>query len=153
MTGVQTCALPIFLAQALATETGLNFIAVKGPQLLSRYVGDSERAVRDVFKRARQNAPCIVFFDDIDGLVGRERDSGSEGGASRVLSQLLTEMDGISPLRNVAVVAATNRPDLIVRTFPSTINFFCFRILQTNNNNNNNNKKRSFLRAHARAIS
>eukprot|EP00727_Mastigamoeba_balamuthi_P011626 m51a1_g7086 putative atpase aaa (863) ;mRNA; r:15089-17928 len=109
--GPPGCAKTL-LVQALATEAALNFIAVKGPQLLSKYVGESERAVRDVFKKARQNAPSILFFDEIDGLVGGGRGANSEG-ASRVLSQLLTEMDGVTPLRNVSIVAATNRPDLI----------------------------------------
>jgi transitional endoplasmic reticulum ATPase len=102
------------LAKALATETGVNFISVKGPELLSMYVGESERGLRDVFRKARQAAPCIIFFDEIDALAstrsaGRE-DSGVSG---RVLSQLLTELDGIEELRGVLVLAATNRLDLL----------------------------------------
>lgn len=102
------------LAKALATETGVNFISVKGPELLSMYVGESERAMRDIFHKARQAAPCIIFFDEIDALAstrsaGRE-DSGVGG---RVLSQLLTELDGIEELRGVLVLAATNRPDML----------------------------------------
>ncbi len=102
------------MAKALATETGVNFISIKGPELLSMYVGESERGMRDVFRKARQAAPCILFFDEIDALAstrstGRE-DSGVSG---RVLSQLLTELDGIEELRGVLVLAATNRPDLL----------------------------------------
>jgi transitional endoplasmic reticulum ATPase len=102
------------LAKALATETGVNFISVKGPELLSMYVGESERGLREIFRKARQAAPCIIFFDEIDALAstrsaGRE-DSGVGG---RVLSQLLTELDGIEELRGVFVLAATNRLDLL----------------------------------------
>ncbi|EGC39638.1 hypothetical protein DICPUDRAFT_147573 [Dictyostelium purpureum] len=100
------------LAKALATESGLNFIAVKGPELLSKWVGESERAVRDIFKKARQNAPSILFFDEIDGLAISRSGEGS-GAVERVVSQLLTEMDGIQPLTNVTIIGATNRPDII----------------------------------------
>eukprot|EP01133_Synstelium_polycarpum_P004396 gene4396-5145_t len=100
------------MAKALATESGLNFLAVKGPELLSKWVGESERAVRDIFKKARQNAPSILFFDEIDGLAITRSGEGS-GAVERVVSQLLTEMDGIQPLTNVTIVAATNRPDII----------------------------------------
>eukprot|EP01107_Rhizomastix_libera_P001300 TRINITY_DN12129_c0_g1_i1.p1 TRINITY_DN12129_c0_g1~~TRINITY_DN12129_c0_g1_i1.p1 ORF type:complete len:820 (-),score=223.87 TRINITY_DN12129_c0_g1_i1:44-2503(-) len=101
-------------AQALATESGLNFLAVKGPQLLSKWVGESERAVQEIFKKARQNSPSILLFDEIDGLVGGGRGDGqSSGVGERVLSQLLVEMDGVKKRSGVIVVAATNRPDLI----------------------------------------
>lgn len=102
------------IAKALATESGLNFIAVKGPELFSKWVGESERAVREVFRRARQVAPAIVFLDELDAL-GSARGSGSTsaGVGDRVLAQLLTEMDGIEALKDVTVVAATNRPDMI----------------------------------------
>ncbi|KAF2069662.1 hypothetical protein CYY_009023 [Polysphondylium violaceum] len=100
------------MAKALATESGLNFIAIKGPELLSKWVGESERAVRDIFKKARQNSPSILFFDEIDGLAISRSDEGS-GAVERVVSQLLTEMDGINPLSNVTIVGATNRPDII----------------------------------------
>ncbi|KYQ94362.1 AAA ATPase domain-containing protein [Tieghemostelium lacteum] len=100
------------LAKALATESGLNFLAVKGPELLSKWVGESERAVRDIFKKARQNSPSILFFDEIDGLAITRSGEGS-GAIERVVSQLLTEMDGITPLNNVTIIAATNRPDII----------------------------------------
>ncbi|XP_056295103.1 ribosome biogenesis protein SPATA5 [Pseudoliparis swirei] len=103
------------IAKALANESGLNFLAVKGPELLSKYVGESERAVREVFRKARAVAPSIIFFDEIDALAGeRGSSSGSAGGVGdRVLAQLLTEMDGIEQLRDVTVLAATNRPDMI----------------------------------------
>ncbi|KAJ1821319.1 AAA+-type ATPase [Coemansia sp. RSA 2599] len=101
-------------AKALATEAGLNFIAVRGPELFSKWVGESEKAVRAVFRKARAAAPAIVFFDEIDALtVKRGAAGGSTSVADRVLTQLLTELDGIEPLVNVTVVAATNRPDVI----------------------------------------
>ncbi|KAJ3211504.1 spermatogenesis associated protein 5 [Dinochytrium kinnereticum] len=100
------------LAKALATEAGLNFLAVKGPELFSKWVGDSEKAVRDVFKKARAASPSIIFFDEIDAIAVR-RGSGDASVADRVLSQLLSEMDGVEPLVNVTVVAATNRPDIL----------------------------------------
>ncbi|KAJ2638583.1 AAA+-type ATPase [Coemansia sp. RSA 1286] len=101
-------------AKALATEAGLNFIAVRGPELFSKWVGESEKAVRAVFRKARAAAPAIVFFDEIDALtVKRGASGGSTSVADRVLTQLLTELDGIEPLVNVTVVAATNRPDVI----------------------------------------
>ncbi|KAJ8654321.1 hypothetical protein O0I10_010017 [Lichtheimia ornata] len=102
------------MAKALATEAGSNFIAVKGPELFSKWVGESEKAVREVFRKARAASPSIVFFDEIDALtVKRGSDGSGTSVADRVLSQLLNEMDGIEPLVNVTVVAATNRPDII----------------------------------------
>ncbi|KAL2077689.1 hypothetical protein ACEWY4_027193 [Coilia grayii] len=102
------------IAKALANESGLNFLAVKGPELLSKYVGESERAVREVFRKARAVAPSIVFFDEIDALAAeRGSSSRSSGVGDRVLAQLLTEMDGIEQLKDVTVLAATNRPDMI----------------------------------------
>ncbi|KAI8981572.1 P-loop containing nucleoside triphosphate hydrolase protein [Pilobolus umbonatus] len=103
------------MAKALATEAGSNFIAVKGPELFSKWVGESEKAVHEVFRKARAASPSIVFFDEIDALTVK-RGSTGDGGTSvadRVLSQLLNELDGIEPLVNVTVVAATNRPDII----------------------------------------
>ncbi|KAF9158337.1 Spermatoproteinsis associated protein 5 [Actinomortierella ambigua] len=103
------------MAKALATQAGLNFIAVKGPELFSKWVGESEKAVREVFRKARAASPSIVFFDEIDALTVK-RGAGDDGGSSvadRVLSQLLNELDGIEPLVNVTVVAATNRPDIM----------------------------------------
>ncbi|XP_035519892.1 nuclear valosin-containing protein-like isoform X2 [Morone saxatilis] len=100
------------LAKAVANESGLNFISVKGPELLNMYVGESERAVRQVFQRGRSSAPCVIFFDEIDALCPRR--SGHESGASvRVVNQLLTEMDGLETRRQVFIMAATNRPDII----------------------------------------
>ncbi|CAH2000899.1 unnamed protein product [Acanthoscelides obtectus] len=101
------------IAKALATESGLNFLSIKGPELFSKWVGESERAVREVFRKARQVAPSIIFFDEIDALGG-ERSSGSTSSVQeRVLAQLLTELDGITSLSDVTIVAATNRPDRI----------------------------------------
>ncbi|KAK2891387.1 hypothetical protein Q8A67_014030 [Cirrhinus molitorella] len=102
------------IAKALANESQLNFLSIKGPELLSKYVGESERALREVFRKARTVAPSIVFFDEIDALAAARGSSGHSGGvADRVLAQLLTEMDGIEQLKDVTVLAATNRPDMI----------------------------------------
>ncbi|KAI8149913.1 P-loop containing nucleoside triphosphate hydrolase protein [Fennellomyces sp. T-0311] len=101
------------MAKALATEAGSNFIAVKGPELFSKWVGESEKAVREVFRKARAASPSIVFFDEIDALTVKRGGDGGASVADRVLSQLLNELDGIEPLVNVTVVAATNRPDII----------------------------------------
>ncbi|XP_023566119.1 nuclear valosin-containing protein-like isoform X2 [Octodon degus] len=100
------------LAKAVANESGLNFISVKGPELLNMYVGESERAVRQVFQRAKNSAPCVIFFDEVDALCPRRSDK--EAGASvRVVNQLLTEMDGLESRQQVFIMAATNRPDII----------------------------------------
>jgi transitional endoplasmic reticulum ATPase len=108
------------LAKAVATESEANFISVKGPELLSKWVGESERGIREIFRRARQAAPCVVFFDEIDSIamvrgggMGGEMGGGSIGTNDRVISQILTELDGISELHGVVVLAATNRPDMI----------------------------------------
>ncbi|PWA02713.1 hypothetical protein BB558_001141 [Smittium angustum] len=102
------------VAKALATESKLNFMAVKGPELFSKYVGESEKAVKRLFKRARLSSPSIIFFDEIDALAtSRSGSSDSSSVSERVLSQLLSEMDGIEPLVQVTIVAATNRPDII----------------------------------------
>ncbi|XP_019624391.1 PREDICTED: LOW QUALITY PROTEIN: spermatogenesis-associated protein 5-like [Branchiostoma belcheri] len=102
------------IARALATESGLNFIAVKGPELFSKWVGESELAVREVFRKARAAAPSIVFFDEIDALaVSRGSSGGANSVADRVLAQLLTEINGVDRLGDVTIVAATNRPDMI----------------------------------------
>jgi transitional endoplasmic reticulum ATPase len=101
------------LAKAVATESESNFIQVKGPELLSKWVGESEKGVRKVFERARQVAPCIVFFDEIDALASkRGYDSGSKV-TERVLNQMLAEMDGLDQLEGVVVIGATNRPDML----------------------------------------
>lgn len=101
------------IAKALATESNLNFISIKGSDLFSMWVGESEKAVRDLFVKARQLSPCIIFFDEIDAIGGeRSADSGSSV-KERVLAQILTEIDGVNVLKNVIIIAATNRPDLI----------------------------------------
>lgn len=102
------------IAKALATESGLNFISIKGPELFSKWVGESERAVRDLFTKARQVAPSIIFFDEMDA-IGGERGAGEAGVHERVLAQLLTELDGVVPLNSVTILAATNRPDRMDR--------------------------------------
>ncbi|KAF8585041.1 AAA family ATPase [Ramaria rubella] len=97
-------------AKALATESGINFIAIKGPELLNKYVGESERAVREIFRKARASSPSIIFFDEIDALaISRTSSDGHDG----VLTSLLNEMDGIQELAGVTIVAATNRPDIL----------------------------------------
>jgi len=102
------------LAKAIANESGVNFISVKGPALLSKYVGESERGVREVFRKARQAAPCIIFFDEIDALVPVRSGSSSDSHvAERVLSQFLSEVDGIEELKGVLVLGATNRLDTL----------------------------------------
>lgn len=100
------------LAKAVANESRANFISVKGPELLNKYVGESERAVRQVFLRARASAPCIIFFDELDALVPRRTSSLSESSA-RVVNTLLTELDGLNDRQGIFVVGATNRPDMI----------------------------------------
>lgn len=100
------------IAKALASESRLNFLSIKGPELMNKYVGESERAVREIFRKARAVAPSIIFFDELDALaVERGSSSGAGNVADRVLAQLLTEMDGIEQLKDVTVLAATNRPD------------------------------------------
>jgi transitional endoplasmic reticulum ATPase len=101
------------LAKAVATESQANFISVKGPQLMSKWVGEAERGVREVFKRAKQAAPSIIFFDEIDALAPKRGLGDTSGVAERVISQLLTELDGIEELRGVVVLAATNRLDML----------------------------------------
>ncbi len=101
------------LAKAVANESNANFISVKGPELLSKWVGESEKHVRDMFRKARQVAPCIIFFDEIDSLAPRRGSLGDTHVTERVVSQLLTELDGLEELKDVVVIAATNRPDLI----------------------------------------
>lgn len=102
------------LARAVASEAGLNFLAVKGPELFSKWVGESEKAVRSLFAKARANAPSIIFFDEIDGLaVIRGKESDGVSVSDRVMSQLLVELDGLHQRVNVTVIAATNRPDKI----------------------------------------
>jgi transitional endoplasmic reticulum ATPase len=102
------------LAKAVATESGANFIAVRGPEILSKWVGESERAIRKIFERARQVAPAVISFDEIDSIAtARGYRFDSSGVTDRIVNQMLTEMDGIQPLKNVVVIAATNRAELI----------------------------------------
>ena len=101
------------LAKAVATESEANFISVRGPELLSKWVGESERGVREVFRRARQAAPCIIFFDEIDSVAPTRGMGGGSMATERVVSQLLTELDGIQALQGVVVLAATNRIDMV----------------------------------------
>ncbi|MFW9800427.1 MAG: CDC48 family AAA ATPase, partial [Candidatus Thorarchaeota archaeon] len=112
------------LARAVATESEANFISVKGPELLSKWVGESEKAIREVFRKARTAAPAIIFFDEIDAIAPtRGRSSGDSHVTERVISQLLTEMDGLESMKDIIVLAATNRPDLIDRALLRTGRF------------------------------
>ncbi len=116
--GVLLCGPPgcgkTLLAQAAASATQVNFISVKGPALMSKYIGESERAVREVFQKAKQAAPCLVFFDEIDALAPRRGSGSSDAGVSeRVVGQFLAELDGVEKLAGVLILAATNRPDMI----------------------------------------
>jgi len=102
------------LARAVATESEANFISIKGPEVFSKWVGESEKAIREVFRKARMSAPSIIFFDEIDSLVPRRGSGyGDSGVTDRVISQLLTEIDGITALQDVVVIAASNRPDIV----------------------------------------
>ncbi|RAP45113.1 MAG: ATPase [Methanosphaera sp. rholeuAM6] len=102
------------LAKAVANESDANFISVKGPELLSKWVGDSEKGVREVFRKARQTAPTVIFFDEIDAIAStRGNGAGDSGVTQRVVNQLLTEMDGMEELHDISVIAATNRKDII----------------------------------------
>ena len=101
------------LAKAVATESEANFISVKGPELLSKWVGESERGIREIFRRARQAAPCVIFFDEVDSIAPIRGLGGDSMVTERVVSQLLTEMDGIHSLNGVVTIAATNRSDMI----------------------------------------
>ncbi|MGC4117108.1 MAG: CDC48 family AAA ATPase [Myxococcales bacterium] len=113
LTGPPGCGKTL-LAKAVATESGVSFISVKGAALLSKYVGESERAVREVFHKARQAAPCIIFFDELDALAPRRSgDAGDSHVGERVVSQFLTELDGIEELEGVLALGATNRADLL----------------------------------------
>jgi transitional endoplasmic reticulum ATPase len=103
------------IAKAVATNSDANFISIKGPELLSKWVGESEKGIREVFRKARQASPCVVFFDELDSVASRRSSSGSGDShvGDRLVSQLLTEMDGLQDLRGVVVIGATNRPDII----------------------------------------
>jgi transitional endoplasmic reticulum ATPase len=113
LTGPPGCGKTL-LAKAIASESKVNFISVKGPALLSKYVGDSEKGVREMFHKAKQAAPCIIFFDEIDALVPARGAGGSDAHVSeRVLSQFLAEVDGVEELKGVLFLGATNRPDML----------------------------------------
>ena len=102
------------LAKAVASESEANFISIKGPELLSKWVGESEKGVREVFRKAKQTAPTVIFFDEIDSIASTRSGNDSDSGVTkRVVNQLLTEMDGLEELEDVAIIAATNRPDII----------------------------------------
>lgn len=101
------------VAKAAANESGANFISIKGPELLNKYVGESERAVRQLFARARAASPCVLFFDEMDAMAPRRGGDSANASAERIVNQLLTDMDGLDPRTGVYVIAATNRPDII----------------------------------------
>jgi transitional endoplasmic reticulum ATPase len=101
------------LARAVATESEANFISVRGPEIFSKWVGESEKAIREIFRKARMAAPSIIFFDEFDSLVPSRGSAADSRVTERVISQLLTEIDGLLSLQNVVVLAATNRPDII----------------------------------------
>jgi len=101
------------LAKAVATESEANFISVKGPEVLSKWVGESEKAIREIFRKAREASPCIVFFDELDAIAPRRGMHTDAGVTDRIVNQLLTEMDGIQILKDVVVIGATNRPDIL----------------------------------------
>jgi len=102
------------LARAVASESKANFISIKGPELLSKYVGESEKAIREVFRKARMSAPCIIFFDEFDSIApSRGRYTSDSGVSEKVLSQFLTELDGLEINKDIVVIAATNRPDIL----------------------------------------
>ncbi len=101
------------LAKAVATESEANFISVKGPEVLSKWVGESEKAIREIFRKARETAPCIVFFDELDAIAPRRGVHADAGVTDRIVNQILTEMDGIQSLKGVVVIGATNRPDIL----------------------------------------
>jgi transitional endoplasmic reticulum ATPase len=110
------------LAKAVATESEANFISVKGPELMSKWVGESEKGIRDIFRKARQASPCVIFFDEVDSIAavrggalfgGFGNGGGAYSGSERMISQLLTEMDGMQEMHDIVVIAATNRVDMI----------------------------------------
>ena len=109
----------LYSQRQFPNESEANFISIKGPELLSKWVGESEKGVREVFRKARQATPCIIFFDELDAIAPvRGSDFGDSHVTERVMSELLTELDGLEILTNVIVIGATNRPD-IIRFTPS----------------------------------
>ncbi|HMF29825.1 MAG TPA: AAA family ATPase, partial [Candidatus Lokiarchaeia archaeon] len=102
------------LARAVATESEANFISIKGPELLSKWVGESERAIREIFRKAKLASPCIIFFDEIDAIAPMRGTGSTDSGVTeRVISQLLTELDGLQQTKDLVIIAATNRPDIL----------------------------------------
>ena len=101
------------LAKAVATESEANFISVRGPEIFNKYVGESEKAVREIFKKARQTAPCVLFFDEIDAIMGSRGNRDDTGVSQRIVNQFLAELDGMQALQNVLVIGATNRADIL----------------------------------------
>jgi transitional endoplasmic reticulum ATPase len=101
------------LAKAVATESEANFISVRGPEIFNKYVGESEKAVREIFKKARQTAPCVLFFDEIDAILGTRSRADDTGVSQRIVNQFLAELDGMQTLQNVLVIGATNRADIL----------------------------------------
>mgnify|MGYP006300048547 FL=1 len=102
------------LAKAVATQTSCNFIYVKGPEIINKYVGESEKMIRKIFEKARQNSPSIIFFDEFDAIAGTRMGRSTSGGnTDTIVNQILTELDGLEELMNVKVIAATNRPKFI----------------------------------------
>jgi transitional endoplasmic reticulum ATPase len=117
------------LARAVATESEANFISIKGPELLSKWVGESEKAVREIFRKAKLASPCIVFFDELDSIAPRRGSIGTDSGVTeRVISQLLTELDGLSSSKEIILIAATNRPDILDPALirPGRIDRLCY---------------------------
>jgi transitional endoplasmic reticulum ATPase len=101
------------LAKAVATESDANFISVRGPEIFNKYVGESEKAIRDIFNKARQTAPCVLFFDEIDAIMGSRGRNDDTGVSQRIVNQFLAEIDGMKTLQNVLVIGATNRADIL----------------------------------------
>ncbi|MHA2424968.1 MAG: CDC48 family AAA ATPase [Candidatus Thorarchaeota archaeon] len=101
------------LAKAVATESEANFISIRGPEIFNKYVGESEKAVREIFKKARQTAPCVLFFDEIDAIMGSRNQRDDTGVSKRIVNQFLAELDGMQSLQNVLVIGATNRADIL----------------------------------------
>jgi transitional endoplasmic reticulum ATPase len=102
------------IAKAVATNSNANFISIKGPELISKWVGESEKGIREVFRKARQASPCVIFFDELDSVASKRSTGISDSHVGdRIVSQLLTEMDGLQDLKGVVVIGATNRPDII----------------------------------------
>jgi transitional endoplasmic reticulum ATPase len=117
------------LARAVATQSEANFISIKGPELLSKWVGESEKAIREVFRKAKLASPCIIFFDELDSIAPRRGSGGTDAGVTeRVISQLLTELDGLSSARDIILIAATNRPDILDPALirPGRIDRLCY---------------------------